>query len=290
MANIVNANPFGSYVQGQQQGTENAIRTGMAARDFRNNDLAYDYMKWYNAAPRREDAMLDIATKQADLFPKLSEQRANMAAATGSPQLWQQEMDRENGSPLDWSNFNALPPQQQRRNMALYSGQEPAAFANPMVTNTGKYGTQRQALDEYGRPLSTSGAMPGANDPNYDLKVRAERMGLLQSLGEIPGPGSVIPHPLGSGYGQSAQSAQPSNGASGVGGSSTNYGGSGGVNSHAGLTPGDVSQWSGNMGQGGNNYPNSRGSSMPGSGNVFAPPQSSSAGGSGLADYGLGVQ
>jgi hypothetical protein len=65
MANITYANPFGSYVEGQSRGLEDAVRAGTAARQFRDSDVNADFMKWY-APLRREEATTGLARSQAE--------------------------------------------------------------------------------------------------------------------------------------------------------------------------------------------------------------------------------
>lgn len=65
MANVTYANPFGSFVEGQSRGLEDAVRAGTAARQFRDSDVNADFMKWY-APLRREEATTSLAKNQAE--------------------------------------------------------------------------------------------------------------------------------------------------------------------------------------------------------------------------------
>jgi hypothetical protein len=71
MANIVYANPFGSYVQGQQEGQKQAIDLATAQRTFRDSDLNAEFAKWYmphrQKEVEQEEQQRQLATQTAHM-------------------------------------------------------------------------------------------------------------------------------------------------------------------------------------------------------------------------------
>jgi hypothetical protein len=79
MANITYANPFGSYVEGQSRGLEDAVRAGTAARQFRDSDVNADFMKWY-APLRRQEATTEAGKSSLALNEGLLQNAARLTA------------------------------------------------------------------------------------------------------------------------------------------------------------------------------------------------------------------
>ena len=54
MAQMIYADPFGAAAAGQLRGIDTALRLGEAGRRFRDEDLNYDFRKWYDPFARSE--------------------------------------------------------------------------------------------------------------------------------------------------------------------------------------------------------------------------------------------
>ena len=79
MANIQYADPFGSYVKGQQAGTEDTIRTGIAARQFRAMDLSPEVQRWYLPL-KQQEAQNELEQRQLALHLGQQKNAANLTA------------------------------------------------------------------------------------------------------------------------------------------------------------------------------------------------------------------
>jgi len=83
MANVVYANPFGNYVEGQRAGLEDTVRAGTAARSFRDSDLNAEFMKWY--APLRRQEATTAASEHTLGYNQNLESDAARKTALGAP-------------------------------------------------------------------------------------------------------------------------------------------------------------------------------------------------------------
>jgi hypothetical protein len=103
MANIIYADPAGSYIKGQQLGTQNAIEQGMAARQMRAMDLDPRVAAWYLPFVRQQ--MLN------NILPGEFSNAARVAQYTGNPAPINEAVSSAYG--LDPSTFAQRTPFQQ---------------------------------------------------------------------------------------------------------------------------------------------------------------------------------
>lgn len=140
MANVVYADPFGSYVKGQQAGNETAIRTGMAARQFRAEDLNPAVQKWY--LPMKQQEMENELQKSGiDVNSALGKQLA-AGLISGAPEAQQQFNDflqRTRGYTVDFSKYSD--PRQALIATNMSQGNIGAGLLYPNATFSGTNGT-----------------------------------------------------------------------------------------------------------------------------------------------------
>ncbi len=162
MANIEYANPFGSYVKGAEAGTESAIRTGEAARNFRNNDLNYDFLKWYQPLRQREAT---AATQQQELALNEGVQKnaANLTAFGGPGFNYLSDTINRLYPGYNFGEATAQSPLDLRRAALEGTGQGPS-FYDPMVVSQGRYGAvKKESLN----PQEYEQAMTLRYGPNW---------------------------------------------------------------------------------------------------------------------------
>lgn len=151
MANVQYADPFGSYVKGQQAGQEAAINEGMAARRFRAADLSPEVQAWYLPLKQREAA---AATGQNELALNtgLTDYTGRLAAL-GAPGREAFYGNLRNQGVNISGDQNFANPQQAFAQIGEASQNVPYAFGIPNVVSSGKgaYGnTIRDITPTYG--------------------------------------------------------------------------------------------------------------------------------------------
>lgn len=162
MANIVFADPFGSYIKGQQEGTQNAIATGKAAREFRSDDLQHEFLKWYMPHKQAEVEMKQqqeqLATNRANL------QMLASMSMSGDPRA--QKMFADFVAEATGGNvkldFTKNTPEQSAWIMGLMSGQIPAALLNRDVFSAS--GVQRYGFGLLGNTPNITGGPETAQE------------------------------------------------------------------------------------------------------------------------------
>lgn len=189
MANIVYGNPFGSALEGKRAALQDVLHTGEAARQMRDTDLNYDFMKWYQ--PLRE------AQSQAGVGGDILKRLNEVMHYTGDPTAVNTALLHYFGVPPEalpqsYNSKHVTPDQQKAADLGF--GGLPIPLSYPgVIAAGGAY----QAL-----PGNTNA---GTGDPELDALYRQVRMkGLKDYLGGGSTPGEV-PHlnPLGQ------QTAQP---------------------------------------------------------------------------------
>jgi hypothetical protein len=156
MANIQYADPFGGYVRGQQEGTQNAIQTGMAARDFRDRDLNYDFMKWY--VPHRQNEAIQAEQQRQLGLNEGLQQNAARLSAYGQPGFNYLSDTLNNMYPgYNIGNGIAGSALAIQRAAAQGSGLVPANTYDPMFATTGdRYNQKVESLtpEQYAQTMS----------------------------------------------------------------------------------------------------------------------------------------
>lgn len=173
MANVQYADPFGSYVRGASAGNEAAIRTAEAARSLRNQDLNYDFMKWYQPFRQREAA---AATGEAELGlnRNIQQNAAGLTAFGGPGQAYLSDTLQHLYPGYNFGNLDFRDPLSLERAARTGTGLPPS-FYDPSVASQGHYGStkithlspEEYEMDmsmRYGPNWRTSGA-PGGSNP-----------------------------------------------------------------------------------------------------------------------------
>lgn len=90
MANVVYADPFGSYVRGQEAGQQQAIGLATAQRAFRDSDREAEFRKWYD--PHMKEQLL-MQQQQAQLAADANNLKMKITfAMMGGDEKAQQEV------------------------------------------------------------------------------------------------------------------------------------------------------------------------------------------------------
>lgn len=223
MANMVYANPFGSYVEGQQAGTRNAIDIGNAARNFRDSDLKYDFMKWYMPNVQQNQALAELSQQQNAAYYLALQNAGRTSGITGNYAPVNNAINQMYGIN---ANLGSNPHTQwdiDTRTDAL--GKEGAAFNYPGFYAGG----------------GVRGVLPAGNQPmseldkiryNNELLLEKQRQQQLQNpqsqnLGDLSShfnfynPQGPQPGSIGANIGQTAQSTGGNNTPGGIGGVSS---------------------------------------------------------------------
>lgn len=177
MASVVYANPFGSYIEGQSRGLEDAVRAGEAARRFRDSDINADFMKWY-APLRRQEASTEASKNVLGLNEGVL-QNAGRLTALGEPGRQYFNRTLQNIYGADFGNTQARDPVQFQRIAGESSGLTPYGVYDPAFASVGHYGySKRESLSpeefeqqmtlRHGPNWQTAGAPGAPQAPSFD--------------------------------------------------------------------------------------------------------------------------
>lgn len=176
MANVVYADPFGSYVKGQEAGQQQAINLGEATRKFRDSDVNAEYLKWYlphkQEEVRRKEESEKLAFNQA-YFKNLA-----LLASTGNPVAVQHAVEFLKQA-FPGTEIDEKDPMKVAQMLNTMSGSYPAAFnLDPSI----------YAAQGYGKMPSIGGlTQPGAVQLGDPIQKR---------MNELFGPtGTGTPEP-----------------------------------------------------------------------------------------------
>src|SRR6476620_6927014 len=137
MANVVYANPFGSYVEGQTRGLEDAVRAGTAARQFRDSDVNADFMKWY-APLRRQEATTEAGKNTLALNEGLLQNAARATSfGEGGRRYLNSTLANVYGPEVQ---AEARDPIQFQRIAGEGTGATPYGVYDPLFAGVGHYG------------------------------------------------------------------------------------------------------------------------------------------------------
>lgn len=216
MSNIVYADPFGSYVKGQQEGTQNTIAVGEAARRFRSEDLNNEFMKWY-MPHRQEQAQIEIQKQKLGVDIERGQMLANLAAS-GDPHaqlLLQQHLQQMTGQTFDWGG--KTPQETAWIGLQMMNALPGASgFLNPNVTSAGPHGMGRYVAGP-GNPFAMH---PGETPEDFEKRAMSYSPWLQKyAYGIDPGQqgvggGQRMPPDIANGWledapAQSGESEQP---------------------------------------------------------------------------------
>jgi hypothetical protein len=185
MANIVYGSPFQSALEGKRAALQDVLHAGEASRQQRDQDLNYDFMKWYQP--------LKQAEAQNATASNLLKEAASIAHYSGDYSSYNRILSHYLGVPLDalppgYANGKGGPAQTKAADLA--SGLLPVPLSYPgVIAAGGAY----QALP--GTP-----AQQGSGDPEIDaLMKQLTRKRLTDELNG-GGTSAPLPHlnPLGS--------------------------------------------------------------------------------------------
>jgi hypothetical protein len=178
MANVQYANPFGAYVQGQEQGTENAIRTGTAARQFRASDLSPEVQRWYLPTLQRE---MEARTASGETGANSAQgQYLARLAASGDPhavQLYQNFLRATTGQNI---NITQDTPQHTALIANMMSGELSTGGLDPNATFYGAHGVGRYVPGQGGEGIQP---LPGENQQQFMERMGAMRAAQMRELG-----------------------------------------------------------------------------------------------------------
>ena len=153
MANIVYANPFGSYVQGQQEGQKHAIDLATAQRSFRDSDVNAEYLKWY--LPHKQDEVRRKEESEKLAFNQAYFKNLALLASTGNPIAVQHAVDFLKQA-FPGTEIDEKDPMKVAQMLNTMSGSYPAAFnLDPKIYAAQGYGK----LPDFGS-LTQPGAVP----------------------------------------------------------------------------------------------------------------------------------
>jgi hypothetical protein len=194
MANIVYANPFGSYVEGQSRGLEDAIHAGNAARQFRDSDVNADFMKWY-APLRRQEATTEAGKSSLALNEGLLQNAARLTAlGEGGRQNFNSTLQNIYGPNIQ---AEANDPVQFQRIAGESSGVTPYGVYDPLFAGVGHYGYSKREIlspQEFEQQMELRHGPGWQNGPAAGGQQAPAFDSFGAATGHIPGFGAPSPN------------------------------------------------------------------------------------------------